>query len=147
MDCSTPGFPVFHHLPEFALTHVHWVGDIIQPFHLLLSPSPPAFNLSQHEVFFFFFFVPVSFLLTSGGQSIRTSASALVLSVNIPEWFPLALTGLIFLLSKGLSLSKSILKHHSLKASILWSSAFLLSSSHIHTWLLEKLIVWLYGLL
>ena len=56
MDCSTPDFHVLHHLPEFALTHVHWVGDVIQPFHLLLSPSPPAFNLSQHEVCFLFFF-------------------------------------------------------------------------------------------
>ena len=48
MDCSTPGFPVLHHLPELAQTHVHLVGDAIQPSHPLLSPSPPAFNLSQH---------------------------------------------------------------------------------------------------
>ena len=46
MDCSTPDFPVHHQLPEFAQTHVHWVGDAIQPSHLLSSPSPPAFNLS-----------------------------------------------------------------------------------------------------
>ena len=46
-DCSTLGFPVLHHLPELAQTHVHWVGDAIQPSHPLLSPSPPAFNLSQ----------------------------------------------------------------------------------------------------
>ena len=48
MDCSTPGFPVLHHLPELAQIHVHWVGDAIQPSHPLSSPSPPAFNLSQH---------------------------------------------------------------------------------------------------
>ena len=48
MDCSTPGFPVLHRLPEFAQTHVHWVGDAIQPSHPLSPPSPPAFNLSQH---------------------------------------------------------------------------------------------------
>ena len=48
MDCSTPGFPVHQQLPELAQTHVHWVGDAIQPSHPLLSPSPPAFNLSQH---------------------------------------------------------------------------------------------------
>ena len=47
MDCSTPGFPVHHQLPELAQTHVHWVGDAIQPSHPLSSPSPPAFNLSQ----------------------------------------------------------------------------------------------------
>ena len=47
MDCSTPGLPVHHQFPELAQTHVHWVGDAIQPSDLLLSPSPPAFNLSQ----------------------------------------------------------------------------------------------------
>ena len=49
MDCSTPGFPVLHCLPEFAHTHVHWVGDVIQPSHPLSSPSPPALNLTQHQ--------------------------------------------------------------------------------------------------
>ena len=48
MDCSTPGLPVHHQLPEFTQTHVHRVGDAIQPSHPLLSPSPPAFNLFQH---------------------------------------------------------------------------------------------------
>ena len=52
MHCSTPGFPVHHQLPEPAQTHVHQVGDAIQPSHPLLSPSPPAFNLSQHQGFF-----------------------------------------------------------------------------------------------
>ena len=51
-DCSTPGFPVHHQLPEFTQTHVHWVSDAIQPSHSLLSPSPPAFNLSQHQGLF-----------------------------------------------------------------------------------------------
>ena len=51
-DCSTPGFPVHHQLPEFTQTHVYWVGDAIQPSHPQLSPSPPAFNLSQHQGFF-----------------------------------------------------------------------------------------------
>ena len=49
MDCSTPGFPVHHQLPEVAQTHVHRVGDAIQPSHPLSSPSPPAFSLSQHQ--------------------------------------------------------------------------------------------------
>ena len=52
IDCSTPGFSVLHHLPEFARTHVHWVSDIIQPSHPLSSPSPPALNLSQHQGLF-----------------------------------------------------------------------------------------------
>ena len=52
MDWSTPGFPVHHHLPELAQTHVLWVGDAIQPSHPLSSPSSPAFNLSQHQGLF-----------------------------------------------------------------------------------------------
>ena len=51
-DCSTPGFPVLHHLLELAQTHVHWVGDAIQPSHSVLSPSPPAFSLSQDQGLF-----------------------------------------------------------------------------------------------
>ena len=51
-DCSTPGFPVHHQLPEFTQTHVHRIGDAIQPSHPLLSPSPPALNLSQHQGLF-----------------------------------------------------------------------------------------------
>jgi len=50
MDCSTPGFTVHHQLPELTQTHVNRVGDAIQPSHPLLSPSPPAFNLSQHII-------------------------------------------------------------------------------------------------
>ena len=49
IDCSTQDFPLFHHLLELAQTHVHWVSDAIQPSCPLLSPAPPAFNLSQHH--------------------------------------------------------------------------------------------------
>ena len=52
MNCSTPGLPVHHQLPEFTQTHVHWVGDAIQPSHPLSSPSPPAPNPSQHQILF-----------------------------------------------------------------------------------------------
>ena len=52
MDCSTPGLPVHHQLPGFTQTHAHWVGDAIQPSHPLSSPSPPAFDLSQHQGLF-----------------------------------------------------------------------------------------------
>ena len=49
VDCSMPGFPVLHHLLDFAQTHVHWIHDAIQPSHPFLSSSPPAFNLSEHQ--------------------------------------------------------------------------------------------------
>ena len=49
MDYSMPGFPVLHYLPEFAQTHVYWVGDAIQPSHPLLLSFPPALNLSQYQ--------------------------------------------------------------------------------------------------
>ena len=49
MDCSTPGLPVHHQLPESTQTHVHWVSDAIQPSHSLSFPSPPSLNLSQHQ--------------------------------------------------------------------------------------------------
>ena len=52
MDCSTPSIPVHHQLLEFTQTHVHQVGDAIQPSHPLLAPSPPAFNLYQHRGLF-----------------------------------------------------------------------------------------------
>ena len=66
VDCNTPGLPVHHQFPEVAQTHVHWVGDAIQPPHPLSSPSPPAFNLSQHLSLFLW----ISWFFASGGQSI-----------------------------------------------------------------------------
>ena len=79
MHCRMPGFPVLHHLLKFTQTHVHRVGDAIQPSYLLLSPPPPAFNLSQHQSLF------QSQVFTSGGQSIGVSASASVLPMNIQK--------------------------------------------------------------
>ena len=90
-----PGFPVPHHLPELAQVHIHRVGDAIQPSHPLLSPSL-GFNLSQHQGLF-------QWVGSSGGQSIDASASASVLPKSIQGWFSLGLTGLISLLSQGLS--------------------------------------------
>ena len=98
MDCSTPGFPVLHHLPELAQTHVHWVDDAIQPSHPLSSLSPPALNLFPASGSF-----PMNWLFPSGGQSFGASASASVLPMDIQDWFLLGLTGLISLQSKGLS--------------------------------------------
>ena len=102
MDCSTPGLPVHHQLPELAQTHAPRVGDAIQPSHPLSSLSPPTFNLSQHQGLFQW--VNSSHQVT---KVLGVSASASVLPktipVNIQDWFPLGLTGLISLKSKGLS--------------------------------------------
>ena len=97
MDCSTPRFPVHQELQELAQTPVHQVGDTIQPSHRLLSPSPPACNLSQHQGLF----QRVSSSHRVALQSIGASVS--VLSMNIQDLFPLGLTGLISFQSRGLS--------------------------------------------
>ena len=84
MKCSTPGFSVLHYLPEFAQTHVHWVGDTIQPPCLLFSPfssCPQSFLASGS--------FPMSRLFTSGGQSIGALVSASVLAMSSQSWFPL----------------------------------------------------------
>ena len=52
MDCSTPGLPIYHQLPQLTQMHVYWVNDAIQPSHPLSSPSPPTFNHSQHQGLF-----------------------------------------------------------------------------------------------
>ena len=97
MDCSTPGHPVYHQIPELTQSHVHQVSVATQPSHPLSSPSPPAFTLQASESF------PVIQFFTSVGHSIGASASASVRPMNIQDWFPLGLTSLISLLSKGLS--------------------------------------------
>ena len=99
MDCSTPGLPVYHQLPELAQTHVLWVSDTIQPSHPL---SSPAFS-SSLQSFPASGSFPRSQFFTSGGQSIGVSASASVFPMNIQDWFPWGWTGWISLQSKGLS--------------------------------------------
>ena len=138
MDCSTPGFSVHHQLLELVQTHVHWVSDAIQPSHPLLSPSAPTFNLSQHRGQFclFLFFFPISQFIASGGQSIGVSASASVLPMNIQDWFPLELTGMISLQSNGLSrvFSNTTVQKHQ----FFTTHPSLWSKSHIHILVLEK---------
>ena len=97
MNSSMPGLTVHHQHPESTQTHVHWVGDTIQPSHPLSSPSPPALNLFQHQGLFQW----VS--SSSGGQSIGVSALTSVLPVNTQYWSPLGWIGWISLQSKGLS--------------------------------------------
>ena len=96
MDCSIPVFTVLNYFPEFAQTHVHWVCDAIQPSHPLIPFSCLHFFPTSRSF-------PMSRFFTSRGQSIGASASASVLPVSIQDWFPLGLTRLISLQSKGLS--------------------------------------------
>ena len=98
MNCSMPGFPVHHQLPEFTQTHVHWVSDAIQPSHPLV-----ILFFSRLQFFPASGSFPVSRFFSSGDQSIGVSASASVLPMSMQDWFPLGWTGWISLQSKGLS--------------------------------------------
>ena len=112
MDCSTPGFPVHHQLPEFTQTHVHWVCDAIQPSHPLSSPSPPAFNLSSIRIFSNESALHIRW--PSTGVSALASEYSELISFRM-DWLDLlAVQGTL----------KSLLQHHSSKASILQCSAF-----------------------
>ena len=121
MACSMPGFPVFYHLPEFAQTRAHWVGDAIQssrpviPFPSCLQSFPASGSFHMRWLF------------ASGDRNIRVSASAPVLPLNIQDWFPLGLTGLIFLLSKELSRVFS--------STTIWKHQFLQHSAFFMVWL------------
>ena len=116
MDCSMPGFPVHHQLPELAHIHVHRIGDAIQPSHPLLSPSPPAFYLFQHQGLF------------QWVSSSHQVAKVLEFSFSISP--SNEYSGLISFRMDWLDLlavqgtPKNLLQHHSSKASILSCSAF-----------------------
>ena len=126
------GFPVHHQLLELAQTHVHRVGDAIQSSHPLLSPSPPAFNHSQyHGIFFLFYFI--FFLFVNHGIFKWVSYSyhlAKVLEFQLQCQSSNECSRLISFRMDWLDLLavqgtlKSLLQHHSSKASILWHSAF-----------------------
>ena len=115
MDCSTPGLLVHHQLPEFTQTHVHWLGDAIQPSHPLSSPSPPVFNFSQHQGLFqsVLHIRWPKYWSFSFSISPSNEYSGLI-SIRI-DWFDLlAVQGTL----------KSLLQHHSSNASILRHSPF-----------------------
>ena len=126
MDCSTPGFPVHHQLQELTQTHVHGIGDTIQLFHPLSSPSPPAFNLSQHQGF-----SNESVLIrwpkywNFSFNICPSNEHSGLISFRMNWLYPLAVQGNL----------KSLFQYHSSKALIVQCSAFFKSNSHIHTWL------------
>ena len=128
MDCSMPGFPVHYQLPELAQTHVHRVGDATQPSCPLSSPSPPAFNPSQHQGFFQW--------VSSLHQVAKVPE--LQLQHQSFQWIfrtdSFRMNRLDLLLVQGTL--KNLLQHHSSKASILWRLAFCivptLTSIHDH---------------
>ena len=130
MDCSTPGFPVHHQLPELAQIHVHWVSDAIQQSHPVVDLSSCLQSFPTSESFL------MSQFFASGGQKIGVSASASVLPMNIQGWFPFGLTDLTSLKSKGLSrvFSSTTIQ----KRQFFGTPPSLWSSSPIPTWLLEK---------
>ena len=116
MDCSTPGLPVYHQLLELAQTHVHWVSDAIQLSHPLSSPSPPAFNLSQHQGLF------------QWVSSLHQVAKILEFQLQHQAFQWIFRTD-IFRMDRLDLLAvqgtlKSLLQHHSSKTSILRCSAF-----------------------
>ena len=128
VDCSTPAFRVRHQLLELAQTHVHQVSDAIQPSVIPFSSHLQSFAESGSFL--------MSWLFASSGQSTGASASVSVLPMNIQSWFPLGLTGLIFLPSKGLLRvfsSTTVRKYQFFDTQpSLWFNC------HIHTWLVEK---------
>ena len=112
MDCSMPGFPIPHHLLKFAQVHVHCIGDAIQPSHPLSHSSPSALNLSQHQELF-------QWVMCSHQM---TNILELQLQYQSFEWYSrlisLKIDWFDLLAVKGTL--RSLLQHHSLKASIFW---------------------------
>ena len=127
MDCSTPDFPVLHYVPEFSKTHVHWIDDAIQPSHPLSSPSPPAFNLSSIRVFSNESALHIRWQKYWSFSISPSNEHSGLISFRI-NWFNLlAVQGTL----------KSLLQHHSSKASVQLPSAFFmvqLSHAYITTW-------------
>ena len=121
MNCSTLGLS--QQLQQFTQTHVHWIGDAIQPSHLLSSSSPLALNLSQHQDLFQW--------VGSSHQAAKVGAlaSASILLKNTQAWFPLKLTDL----HNVQATLKSLLLHNNPKASILcYSAFFMVQLSHLY---------------
>ena len=116
MNHSTPGLPVHHQLPEFTQTHIHRVSDAIQPSHPQLSPSPPAPNPSQHQS------LSNESTLRMRWPKYWSFSFSIIPSKEIPGLISFRMDWLDLLADQGTL--KSLLQHHSSKASILWHSAF-----------------------
>ena len=116
MNHSMPSLPVHHQLPEFTQTHIHRVGDAIQPSHPLSSPSPLAPNPSQHQSF------SNESALRMRWRKYWSFSFSLIPSKEIPGQISFRMDWLDLLAVQGTL--KSLLQHHSSKASILWCSAF-----------------------
>ena len=130
IDCSMPGLPVHHQLLELAQTHVHRIGDAIQPSHPLSSPSPPALNLSQHQGFF------------KWVSSSHQVAKALEFHLQHQSFQWIFRTDWLDLLAVQGTL-KSLLQHHSSKASILRRSAFFIVQLSLPYMTTGKTIAWI----
>ena len=116
MDCTTPGSPVLHYLPEFAQSHIHWVDDAIQPSHPLLPASAPTLNLSQHQGLFQWVGSHIKcpkYWCFNFSISLSNEYSGLIYF-----WIDL------FELHEVQETLKSLLFHHNLKASVLRHTAF-----------------------
>ena len=116
MNGSTLGLPVHHQIPEFTQTHVHRVRDAIQPSHPRSSPSPPALNPSQHQSLF------NESTLHMRWPKYWSFSFSIIPSKEIPGLISFRMDWLDLLAVQGTH--KSLLQHHSSKASILWRSAF-----------------------
>ena len=114
MDCSMPGLSVHHQLPEFTQTHVHWVGDVMQSSHPLSSLYPPAFNLSQHQSLFKW--------VSSSYQVAKYWSFSFSPSNEYSGLISFRMDWLDLLAVQGTL--KSLLQHHSSKASIFWCLTF-----------------------
>ena len=116
MNCSTPGLPVHHQLWESTQSYVHWIGDAIQPSHPLSSPSPPVLNLSQHQGLFQWVssLYQVAKILEHQLQHQSFQWYSGLISFRMDWLDPLAVQETL----------KSLLQHHSSKASVLRCSAF-----------------------
>ena len=137
MDCSTPGLPVHHQLPEFTEIHVHCVSDAIQPPHRLSSPSPPALNLSQHQGLFQWVGSShqVAKVLEFQFSISPSNAYSGLISFGI-DWLDLlAVQGTL----------KSLLQHRGSKASILQCSASLVAQRLKHLPGMRETWVWSLG--
>ena len=134
MDCSMLGFSVHHQLPELTQTHVHWVGDAIQPSYPLLPASPLPSIFPSIEVF------SSEFVLCIRWPNYWSFSFSISPSNEYSGLFPLGWTGWFSLQSKGLSrvLSNTTVQKHQFVS----TQPSLWSNSHIHTWLLEKPQLW-----